>query len=97
MPDELPMPACISLPPSPDEGEECITETPYLLGLVCVNGLRKLAWVLAPEVQNDPPFAAVAGKAPCGGCAKTTLLELAREQKWSAKDTIAALKVLGEK
>lgn len=96
MPDELPMPACISLPPAPDEGEECITETPYLLGLVCDGGQRKLAWVLAPEVQNDPPFAAVAGKAPCGGdCSKKVnmVLELAK-QNWKPAEIERVLKAL---
>ena len=72
-----------------------MTTTPLLLAAVCVNGLRELAWVLASEIQNDPPFAAAAGmSAPCGGSAVSKLLDLAREGKWTAKDTIKALQEL---
>lgn len=92
MPDLVPVPT--TLPPWPDEGEQCITETPYILTAICVNGLRQLAWVLASEIQNDPPFAAVAGKAPCGGCAKTESIKTAREMKWTADELVKVLKAL---
>ena len=92
MTDLVPVP--LTLPPYPDASEPCVTTTPLLLAAVCVNGLRELAWVLASEIQNDPPFAAAVGKAPCGGTAVSKLLDLAREAKWTAKDTIKALQEL---
>ena len=93
MPDSVPVP--LSLPPWPDEGEQCVTTTPYILTAICVGGLRQLAWVLASEVQNDPPFAAVAGKAPCGGtCPKAEAIKTAREKGWTADDLVKVLKAL---
>ena len=93
MPDLSPVP--LTLPPYPDASEPCVTTTPLLLAAVCVNGLRELAWVLASEVQNDPPFAAVAGKAPCGGtCPKSEAIRTAREMKWTADELVKVLKAL---
>lgn len=93
MTDLSPVP--LTLPPYPDASEPCVTTTPLLLAAVCVNGLRELAWVLASEVQNDPPFAAVAGKAPCGGtCPKTEAIKTAREKGWSADELVKVLKAL---
>lgn len=86
----------ISLPPWPDEGEQCITTTPYVLVAVCVGGLRTLAWVLASEIQNDPPAPmGVMGKAGCGGgCPKSEAVKLAKENKWSADELVKVLKAL---
>lgn len=50
-----------------------------------------------PTAESSLVTLPTAGKCGTAPCPKVALLELAREQKWSAKDTIAALKVLGEK
>ncbi len=87
----------MELPPYPDAGEPCINPAPMILVAVCVNGIRQPPeWTYASEVFNivDPPMRMVQGG--CGGkCPKVALLELAREAKWSAEDTIKALKALG--
>ncbi len=90
MPDPSP---CLTLPPYPDAGEPCINGSTLALTAVCVNGLRELAWTDVEEFGGGGGLRAAS--APCGGCAKSKLLDLAREGKWSAEDTIKALKALG--
>lgn len=86
---------CVTLPEYPDSGEPCINGTDIALVARCVNGLRVLMWVSVEEFGSViDASAARTGAAPCGGSAVSKLLDLAREGKWTAKDTIKALQEL---
>ena len=85
---------CVTLPEYPDAGEPCINGTDIALVARCVNGLRVLMWVSVEEFGGVVDAASKG--VPCGGCAKSKLLDLAREGKWSARETIKGLEALGE-
>ena len=50
-----------------------------------------------PTAESSLVTLPTSGKCGTAPCPKVALLELAAKNNWSAKDTIAALKVLGEK
>ena len=86
-------------------------DTPALLPVPCNgNAIMIAAWkcksdgsgweevyVPAADVGSLSLTSLPSAGVPCGGgqCAKSKLLELAKDGKWSAEDTIKGLKALG--
>ncbi len=80
-------------PPTP-----CAVDALYLHGIRCVRDGETTKWEdvwVAGSELGGVTAPLLASSTPCGGCAKSKLLDLAREAKWSAEDTIKALKAIG--